>query len=353
MPIRHAILRQLASQETFVLKYSSQEEDLVPNTTDAITGEEIPTILSQDHLRSLDSELAAYPLYRWSEWKALVSCVQDADIVKLVGPKRKLDSLFESPADDEVVPRGGAGDNKAEETEGRVGSESAHTEGHLAYASFDLRRSWRKGAVGEEVTTYSKDKSWLLQHVIKEQFRGGRFLSFCRASYRSYSFTDCLRLLAQLQLAFVIFIDVQNFSSLLAFKRFLGLLARSERIFSQEDLRKEGGLTLESVEDLYVQLLQTLSSQLQSLPDTFFTVDLAGTGLQDFWREEFMALLVTLVRGHSGSNPFPSAMVEALANLRSVAQTRFQWDLEVNALETDDEDEPLEEGEDAPVIVDL
>jgi A1 cistron-splicing factor AAR2 len=43
------------------------------------------------------------------------------------------------------------------------------------YAPFDLRRSWRKGAVGEEVTLYSKDKSWLLQHVIKEQFGGGEF----------------------------------------------------------------------------------------------------------------------------------------------------------------------------------
>jgi A1 cistron-splicing factor AAR2 len=353
MPVRHAILRQLASQETLVLKYSSKEEDLVPNTTDAMTGEEIPTILSQDQLRSLDSELAAYPLYRWSEWKALVSCVQDADIVKLVGPKRKLDSLFESPADDEVVPRGSVGDNKAQVTTNLVGSDSARTEGQLSYASFDLRRSWRKGAVGEEVTTYSKDKSWLLQHVIREQFGGGRLLCSCHISSRSYFFIDCLRLLAQLQLAFVIFINVQNFSSLLAFKRFLGLLARSERIFSQEDLPKDGGLTLESVEDLYVQLLQTLSNQLQSLPDTFFTVDLAGTGLQDFWREELLALSTSLVRGHSGSNPISSAMEEALANLRSMAQTRFQWDLGVEHLETGEDEDSLEEGEDAPVIVDL
>lgn len=177
MPIRNAVLRKLSSQETYVLKYSPQEEDLVPNTTDATTGEEIPTILTQEHLRSLDSELAAYPLYRWDAWKALTSCVSDMDIVRLVGPKRKLDSLFESPADDEVAPKGHVGQSgTADATD--VALQPWPTEGHLSYAPFDLRRSWRKGAVGEEVTTYSKDKSWLLQHIIKEQFSRGRFPSF-------------------------------------------------------------------------------------------------------------------------------------------------------------------------------
>lgn len=165
--------------------------------------------------------------------------------------------------------------------------------------------------------------------------------------------TDCLRLLAQLQLAFVIFLNVQNFSSLLAFKRYLGLLARSERIFSREDLQKEGGLTPQSLEELYVQLLRTLSSQLQSLSDTFFSVDLAGTGLQDFWRQELEALCLSIVRGHSERYPVPRALEEAMAELRSVTQKRFQWELPVGRSESGGDDKSLEEGEDAPVIVDL
>jgi A1 cistron-splicing factor AAR2 len=166
-----------------------------------------------------------------------------------------------------------------------------------------------------------------------------------------------LRLLAQLQLAFVIFINVQNFSSLLAFKRFLILLARSERIFRQAELRDEGGLSLQSIEELYLQLLRTLAAQLQSLPETFFTVDLAGTGMQDFWREELQALCSNLARAHVDTampkpNPMSGPMQEAVSHLKRIARERFQWTFDAQD-DSDSEDEDLEEGEDAPVIVDV
>lgn len=173
-------MRQLSRQETYVLKYSPQEEDIVPNTIDEATGEEIPTILSRDHLRTLDTELAAYPLYGWNDWKALLSCVGDADVVRLLGWKRKLDSLWESPADDEVLQKATSSQTGKVESTGEHQQEGEQQveqqEDQLSYAPFDLRRSWRKGAVGEEVTTYSRDKSWLLQHVIKEHFGGGKYL---------------------------------------------------------------------------------------------------------------------------------------------------------------------------------
>jgi A1 cistron-splicing factor AAR2 len=198
MPIRHAFVRHLSGQETYVLKYSAQEEDMVPNTIDEATGEEIPTILSRDHLRTLDAELAAYPLYRWHGWKALVSWVQDEDVVRLVGRRRKLDSLWESPADDEVVLRGtGSQEGKADSTQEQRPAEqrSEQQEGALSYASFDLKRSWRKGAVGEEVTIFSRDKSWLLQHVIKQHFGGGKLTCVARAtrsdSYSRQIVCDC------------------------------------------------------------------------------------------------------------------------------------------------------------------
>lgn len=164
-----------------------------------------------------------------------------------------------------------------------------------------------------------------------------------------------MRLLAQLQLAFVIFINVQNFSSLLAFKRFLILLTRSERIFRQVELREEGGLTFQSIEELYLQLLRTLAAQLQSLPESFFSVDLAGTGLQDFWREELQALCSNLSRGHvEATTPESNAMSvpikEAVSLLKRIAQERFQWVFNEEN-HSDSEDGDLEEGEDAPVIV--
>lgn len=153
---------------------------MVPNTIDESTGEEIPTILSRDHLRTLDTELAAYPLYRRNDWKALLNCVEDADVVRLLGPRRKLDSLWESPADDEVLQKAAFTQTEKVESTGELQQQGVQQdeqqEGQLSYALFDLKRSWRKGAVGEEVTTYSRDKSWLLQHVIKEQFGGGKYV---------------------------------------------------------------------------------------------------------------------------------------------------------------------------------
>jgi A1 cistron-splicing factor AAR2 len=163
--------------------------------------------------------------------------------------------------------------------------------------------------------------------------------------------------LAQLQLAFVIFINVQNFSSLLAFKRLLILLTRSECIFRKDDLREEGGFSRQSLDELYLLLLRTLAAELQSLPETFFTVDLEGTGMQDFWREELQALCSTLTHGRVGTPTLESThatpMREAVSRLRKIAEERFQWTLKASDELTNSDDEPLEEGEDAPIVVDM
>lgn len=176
--IRRAVLRHLAGGETYVLKYSSEAEDLVPNTVDGTTGEEIPTIVSPEHLRALDNELAAYPLFRWTEWKALTNGIEDIDIVRLIGNSHKVDSLYESPADDEVTHKG----EVIHKTTGLPATmeNNGNQEGQLAYMPFDIKRSWRTGAVGEEVTTFSRDKSWLLCHVLKEHFAGGKHSAYFR-----------------------------------------------------------------------------------------------------------------------------------------------------------------------------
>ena len=36
----------------------------------------------------------------------------------------------------------------------------------LTFPKFSLKRSWKDGAVGEEISRYAKDKSWLLGKVI-------------------------------------------------------------------------------------------------------------------------------------------------------------------------------------------
>jgi len=43
----------------------------------------------------------------------------------------------------------------------------------VKFTPFDLRSSFRKGAVGEEVTRYSLDKSWLLNNLFTTAYNSG------------------------------------------------------------------------------------------------------------------------------------------------------------------------------------
>lgn len=167
--------------------------------------------------------------------------------------------------------------------------------------------------------------------------------------------TDPFRLLAQLQLAFLIFINVQNFSSLLAFKRFLILLSRSERILFDQELLMTNGIASQTVKDLYNRLFDILAIQLSSLPETFFSVDLAGTGMQDFWQDELQALCrnVTRIPAGAAQDASRSPMKDSLSRLKAVARERFQWDLSTLETEGSASDDEPEEGEDAPVVVEL
>lgn len=164
--------------------------------------------------------------------------------------------------------------------------------------------------------------------------------------------------MAQLQLAFLIFINVQNFSSLLAFKRFLILLSRSEQIFYDKELLTTNGIDSQTVHDLYTRLFGILTAQLSSLPETFFSVDLAGTGMQDFWQDELQSLcrnVACIPPTCALQAPQASHIKDAMAELKAVAWARFQWNLDTSGTEgsASDEEEEEEEGEDAPVIVEL
>lgn len=142
MPVRHGLFRTLRSRQTLVLKYSAEEEELVPNLADAQTGEEVETVLTRDHLKTLDPNLGVYPLYLTKVWQGMTNCITSKDIERVIGKAGKLDSLMESPADDEVAKGKG-------QTEKTVPTDDMNT---LDFVAFDLKRSWGTNAIGEEVT---------------------------------------------------------------------------------------------------------------------------------------------------------------------------------------------------------
>lgn len=43
------------------------------------------------------------------------------------------------------------------------------------WVQFDVRKSWRKGAEGEEVSLFARDQSWLFWEVVMEQLGGGEY----------------------------------------------------------------------------------------------------------------------------------------------------------------------------------
>ncbi len=142
--VRSGIVRFYQPKERYVLEYDAKTEEA--HTVDVI--------ISDDQLKTLDKELAPYPFS--DSWRLLTRFITPSVI-------------------DEVLP---------------TGSVDSMTE-HLHFPEFDLKRSWRNGAVGEEITRYSRDKSWLLSDVLAKS----RF-SHCKQTADNR--TTCSRLSAAL-----------------------------------------------------------------------------------------------------------------------------------------------------------
>jgi A1 cistron-splicing factor AAR2 len=137
-----------------LLKYTNASDDVQPSLTDADSGAPQPTSLERDHLRSLDAELAPYPFARLATWKDLTNAITPADVHR-VTRNGLVDSLMESSAD------------------GEHGQDLNEDAAQLNFPAFDIKRSWRTGAVGEEITRFSRDLSWLWCEVVTRQYATG------------------------------------------------------------------------------------------------------------------------------------------------------------------------------------
>ncbi len=158
--VQRGIWCNIQARKSLVLNHHPASEDIEATLADANTGEMQPQELDLDQLRSLDAHLAPYPFSRYQTWKALTDFVKWPDVQHVTGTNGKVDSLSEPPGDREVA-------TSAPETV----DEKYDT---LNFTSFDLKRSWREGAVGEEVTRFHKDKSWLWCDVVTKRFSGGK-----------------------------------------------------------------------------------------------------------------------------------------------------------------------------------
>jgi A1 cistron-splicing factor AAR2 len=147
-------LKWVEPKERILMKYDPKTENI-----DYVDG-----IISDDRLKGLDKELAAYPFEGLGLWRSLVSRVTEDLVDKVMGERK------EGRLDGMTSIKG------MEEEDVRLNSRGKlDAEGKLIFPVVDAKRSWRDGAVGQEVTKYSKDKSWLLGDVVKNE--GGESIS--------------------------------------------------------------------------------------------------------------------------------------------------------------------------------
>ncbi|RKO88492.1 A1 cistron-splicing factor [Blyttiomyces helicus] len=323
--VRSGFFKFFESQEIVVKRWDEASEDVFPDS--AMDLEQLGRYrLSKSHaqscssvrrvsthIRDFDANLGIYPLTAtahhptpvYPRWLKLCSRIS----TKRVG---------------RVLPSGGI--LNAAEAESRFsenglraepkGKGPAKVDQHalrIEFALIDLKKSFPVGATGSDVTKYSLDKSFLLRKVLQDHFEN-----------------DHKELLGELQLSFIIFLVGQTYDGFEQWKTLVQLICMSE----------------EALETLG----NTLFVEFVECPEDFFTDAITS---DSFLR----ASLVSLVANARARPQAPPALRSAIDGLVEGLLRRFRWDLmgEVRLREGADDEEAwgMEEGEDAPVVVEL
>jgi A1 cistron-splicing factor AAR2 len=150
----------------------------------------------------------------------------------------------------------------------------------------------------------------------------------------------------------VLVTHVWNFASLGAYKRILSLFSQSSAAISGDSSSDPDSdlVDLPDLQETYFALLATLTSQLCALPESAFDSELPD--LDTFYLAQIGNLRANLGAALGAPKWWGSAgrLIAAWKNLQEAAMKRG-W--EVEDLRMGDEDSDDEEGEYAPVVVEM
>ncbi|KAK3836278.1 MAG: A1 cistron-splicing factor [Linnemannia gamsii] len=209
----------------------------------------------------------------------------------------------------------------------------------ISFTPINLRSSFRKGAVGEEVTRYSLDKSWLLNDLFTTVYD-----------------KDVSAFLGEYQAAFVTMLLSYHLGAFRQWKTMTILVCQSTEATSSPNFTT-----------LFSEFIQTLHHQLTSIPSSFFMDLLFASPDEDDMTANFLELALKamgkniqlgLRRGQC------LGLSKPMRGLQKAVLESFEWKIpgdfkkvqkvvEVrrpDLLDSEDEDYE-EEGEYAPVIV--
>ncbi|RKP27841.1 A1 cistron-splicing factor [Syncephalis pseudoplumigaleata] len=315
--MRNGFLHVFEERERMVRRWNPETEDFEPlSTAGTATAATVDVILigrreeaeeqEEDLLRAYDPNLAAYPMRdkSYTVWQHLSDYITPS-IARRVLPSGR--HILDITQPDE---------NNHDDV--HAANEST---GH-GFTSLDVRRSYREGATGAERTKSMLDKSWLLESMLERHYHG-----------------DYKELLGEMQLAFILLLLGQNYSGLEQWKRIMYLVCGSE------DALDRWGNTL------FVDYLHALQYQLDECPHDFF-YDLLSADNFIFVLLKMLFRNVAQQRA-TPQDDYPSTvaeLVKQLAQFQSFLQKRFGWSPSLEELRAEAE---IEEGEDAPVVVEL
>lgn len=119
-------------------------------------------------MRQFDPFLGPYPLSpptNFQKWVHLTNFITPRLISIILPREGKVTNVSSSTVDEEELLK--LNDLKHEEND------------MILFTKFDLKKSWRPGATGQEVTKYSQDKSWLLSDLFKNVYNNGMYIYVC------------------------------------------------------------------------------------------------------------------------------------------------------------------------------
>lgn len=318
--IRQGFFHFTTPQQILLRTWSADAEALVDSQTRRTAGRpapEPPVVVSPAHLQTMDPHLAPYPLDAWDEWKSLTNHVDEWVVGLVVG--------FDARGDAHV-------DSMSEGPEPTEGPSSGP---HLTFPEVTLTRSAPPDASGPLLTRYTIDKSFLVDSLARDHLQGLR-----------------LRLVGLLQLAFVLFVRVQNPAAMDFYRKLLVALSYSEELAAGRSPLQDGPSVATS-QDFYLELVRALVAQMGHLRKEFFLQDAPAE--EDWWLKAVQTLGRTLDAAGRDVPPTTSdPRRKAWAKLTALVGERFGWPvavLKLDASTADEEDE--EDEEDRPVVVDL
>ena len=170
------MIRITLPRQRLILHYAPHLEDVRLLTSySGGDGEGEDEVMSDGHLRTLDPELAAYPFEGLGGWKDLTGYVTQEALDDVIGVQGRVDGMKvvqgEEEDKEELLPEHRALEKRGVDTGAGDGDQRA-----MKFVAFRLKKSWRDGAVGEELSRYAVDKSWLFGHIVNTQLRGGKCL---------------------------------------------------------------------------------------------------------------------------------------------------------------------------------